>query len=68
MNKSIDSIDKNFAVNTSFDEKDIKMYDVRKPPFKVYGLYNYKEEKVFKRIPDAVAANTSEGWHSFYKT
>lgn len=67
MNKSIDSIDKNFAVNTSFDEKDIKMYDVRKPPFKVYGLNNYKEEKVFKRIPDAVAANTSEGVAQLYK-
>lgn len=59
--KKIDEIDKNFKVQTSLTEKDIKFYDVRLDPFKVYGLYNYRNETVFKRLPDNVAAAVNEG-------
>ncbi len=61
MKIDISQIDKNLQTLTAFEEKDMKLYDVRKEPFKVYGLYNYKAEKVFKRMPDDVAQATSEG-------
>ena len=48
-------------LETELTEKDIAFFDVRKPPFAVYGLYNYKNEPFFKRLPDEVAAATSEG-------
>ena len=66
MSKNIGQIDKNLQVITSLDVKDIKMYDVRNEPFKIYGLYNYKQEKVFKRMPDEIAKSTSEGVSLLY--
>ena len=54
-------IDTKLDINTELDAKDIAFFDVRKPPFAVYGLYNYKTEDFFKRLPDDVAAATSEG-------
>src|SRR5690554_3472256 len=59
--KNIDEIDSNLKVETSINEPDIRFLDVRQKPFRVYGLYNYKNEPVFKRMPDEVAAATSEG-------
>jgi hypothetical protein len=35
-------------------------YDVRKEPFKVYGLYDYKSAGKFKRFPESVAQNSSD--------
>ncbi|MFR3484839.1 MAG: SGNH/GDSL hydrolase N-terminal domain-containing protein, partial [Clostridia bacterium] len=35
--------------------------DVREDPFQVYGLYNYKEEPVFRRLPQSVAEQANEG-------
>jgi hypothetical protein len=61
MKNDISQIDKNLQISKVFDEKDMKLYDVRDKPFKVCGLYNYKAEKVFKRMPDDVAQATSEG-------
>ena len=58
---SIEQLDKNMAIERTVDEPDICFYDVRKPPFDVYGLYNYREEPDFKRLPDAVAATVNEG-------
>lgn len=66
MSNDISQVDKNFQVKTTFDEKDIKMFDISCEPFKVYGLYNYKTEKVFKRMPDEVAQATSEGVSLLY--
>jgi len=54
-------IDSKLDITSGFCERDITYFDVRKPPFAVYGLYNYKEEPFFKRLPDEVAAATSEG-------
>lgn len=58
---SIEQLDKNMAIERTVDEPDICFYDVRKPPFDVYGLYNYREEPDFKRLPDAVAETVNEG-------
>ena len=60
MSFDISEVDKNLKVITSFDEKDMVFFDVRNEPFKVYGLYSYKNESVFKRMPDDIANATSE--------
>ena len=54
-------IDSRVELETELEPKDIAFFDVRKPPFDVYGLYNYKTEPFFKRLPDDVGAATSEG-------
>ena len=51
----IASVDKNLAVATSVNAPDLKLYDVRKPPFQLYGLYNPTTEPIFKRMPTEVA-------------
>ncbi|MBO7310145.1 MAG: hypothetical protein J6U86_01985 [Clostridia bacterium] len=58
---SFSKIDKNFSINTTIKEPDIAFYDVRREPFEVYGLYDYRNEPDFKRIPDEVAKRVSEG-------
>ena len=59
-------VDKNLHVETSINEEDIAFFDVRKPPFCVYGLYNYKTEPVFKRLPDEVGQNVNSGVATLY--
>lgn len=59
--QSIDQFDKNLKVETSINEPDIKFLDVKNEPFRVYGLYNYKNEPVFKRMPDEVATTVNNG-------
>ncbi len=54
-------VDRNFSVNTSISKTDITFYDVRKEPFEVYGLYDYKNQPEFKRMPDDVAQSISKG-------
>ena len=56
---NIASIDKNFKVETKLAEKDIKFYDVKSEPFGVYGVYF--EDGRFRRMPETVAKNTSDG-------
>lgn len=56
----IENIDKNLAVSDTIDAPDLRLYDVRKPPFKIYGLYRAETEPEFRRVPDDVAAATSE--------
>lgn len=63
---SNNSVDKNLRVETKIDKPDIKFYDVREEPFKVFGLYNYKNEKKFKRLPDEIGLNTNEGVADLY--
>ena len=55
----IASVDKNLAVATSVNAPDLKLYDVRKPPFQIYGLYNPTTEPIFKRMPTEVAETVS---------
>ena len=63
---SIDQIDKNFAVETALEEKDIRFWDVRRDPFEVYGLYNYRTEPQFKRLPDEIGKNVNAGVAKLY--
>ena len=59
--EKIELIDKNMAVQSTVNEPDIAYYDVRRAPFEVYGLYNYRTEPDFKRMPDEVAQTVSKG-------
>ncbi len=48
-------------IETTLEEKDIAFYNSKSDPFKIYGLYNYRKEKVFRRLPEDVAEATSKG-------
>lgn len=64
MSELIDNVakfDKNMAVEKTINEPDIAFYDVRQEPFEVYGLYNYRTEPNFKRMPDEIAQTVSKG-------
>ncbi len=48
-------LDKNFEIKTTLDLPDVKFFDVREEPFEIYGLYDAKNQAVFKRMPDEIA-------------
>ena len=54
-------VDKNMHVENSINKSDVVFMDVRKEPFDVYGLYDYKNEPVFKRMPTDVAKTVNNG-------
>ena len=54
------NVDKNLIIETDVDTSDLIFHDVREEPFRVYGLYDYKNEPEFKRMPDEVAKSVSE--------
>ncbi len=56
----IEEIDKNFATG-AFNRDDVVFYDVRKAPFRIYGLYNPETEPIFRRMPKEVADTVSPG-------
>jgi len=49
------------SVATNLKESDIVFYDTKCDPFKVYGLYKYRELDVCRRLPEDVANATSKG-------
>lgn len=57
----IATVDKNFKIETAISKSDIKFYDVRVSPFKVYGVF-YENGK-FRRMPQAAAMAVTEGVH-----
>lgn len=59
--KNVADIDKNLKVPSSIDKKDVVFLDAREEPFQIYGLYDYKNEPQFIRMPKAVAEATSDG-------
>ena len=61
MSKSIENIDKNFVVDTKVEEPDLRFFDPRKAPFKIYGLYNPLSENVYKRMPTEIATKVNSG-------
>lgn len=54
------NVDRNLIIETDVDVSDLTLYDVREEPFRVYGLYDYKNEPEFKRMPDGAARAVSE--------
>ena len=59
--KSISQVDKNFAVRSAIDKDDVKFYPVPSSEMKLYGVF-YEDGK-FRRLPESVAKNVSEGVH-----
>lgn len=57
----IEELDKNLLVEKTFDRDDVVFMDVRKAPFKLYGLYKPEEGEEFIRIPSDLARETNEG-------
>ena len=53
--------DPNLLIETNIDKPDIRFFDIRRPPFDVYGFYKYETEPEFHRLPTDVAAATSAG-------
>lgn len=64
--QDIGNIDANMKIETKLTEPDLALYDIRRDPFDVYGLYNYREEPVFKRLPDEVGQNVNSGVAELY--
>lgn len=58
----IKKIDKNFEM-ASVNESDMKIYDVRNEPFTLYGLYLPESGEMFRRVPEQVAKDMSDGAH-----
>lgn len=58
--------DEKMWFKTVIQEDDIRFYDVRNEPFEVYGLYNYRTEPQFKRLPDAIGQNVNDGVAQLY--
>lgn len=56
---NIAEIDKNFKIETNIDKEDIRFYNARTAPFKIYGIYH--EDGKFRRMPEAVAKTVSPG-------
>lgn len=59
-------VDRNLQVNKNVDETGARFYSVREDPFDVYGLYNYRTEKTFKRLPDELS-DLSWGIKNLYR-
>ncbi len=52
---------KAYHLKTSFQEDDIVFYNIKTDPFTVYGLYDYKNQNQYCRLPEDVAKATSAG-------
>ena len=58
MEKRLDVLDKNLAINTDVDG--FVFHDVRKAPFKLYGVYDYENSETLLRMPHDKALSVSE--------
>ena len=57
---NIEELDKNFAVKAVTVEGMVS-YDAKKPPFRLYGLYEPESDGPFRRLPEEVAEAASKG-------
>ncbi len=55
----ITQIDRNFAVKSAIDKKDIVFLSADEKPFKIYGVF--KEQGKYRRMPENVAKTVSDG-------
>lgn len=58
--KNITEIDKNFKAE-SLQKEDIKFYDIRQEPFRIYGVYKPEGSAGYIRMPEEAAKATNEG-------
>lgn len=62
--KGLDTIDKNFRVETSIKKEDICFYDVEEGVFRIYGVF--KEKGMFRRMPECVAEGINKGVYGLH--
>lgn len=61
MGNNIQNIDKNFNTKSTIEKDGLSFYNAKNDPFCVYGLYDYKKQEIFRRLPEDVAIATNEG-------
>ncbi len=57
----LEEIDQNLKVEASCGRNDLVFMDVRREPFRIYGLYRPHEGAAFIRLPADVASATNDG-------
>ena len=62
--KGLDTIDKNFRVETSIKKEDICFYDAEDSVFRIYGVL--KEKGMFRRMPEAAAEGINKGVYGLH--
>ncbi|MCQ2433148.1 MAG: SGNH/GDSL hydrolase family protein, partial [Clostridia bacterium] len=55
----IEEIDRNLKVENALGRDDIVFMDAKSEPFRIYGLYDYKNQPRYIRLPAEVAEKTS---------
>lgn len=60
-NESYVELDRNMIVENSVGEGDVHFFDVRRPPFALYGFHDPRNDSFFRRLPEEVAEATSPG-------
>ena len=67
MNQSKDIFpDKNLHVDEFINSDGLRFIEARNAPFEIYGLYDYKNQPDYKRLPDEIGLNVNEGVASLY--
>ena len=61
-----DYIDKNLSVEKTIHKDGLMFYNVKEPPFDLYGFYSANKNELFKRLPDNIARQTSQGVATLY--
>ena len=60
-------LDKNLVVATTVEAEGLCLHDVRRQPFRIYGLYDPENEKEFKRMPTEVAKEVNSGVKNLHR-
>lgn len=60
----VSKVDKNFKIESKINIDDICFHSVEESPFKVCGIF--KENGKYRRMPEAVARNVSEGVYTLH--
>ena len=55
----ISSIDKNFTIETNIERENIKFYDAKEAPIRLFGVWH--DGECYRRVPADVAESTSSG-------
>ncbi|MBQ8804003.1 MAG: hypothetical protein IJZ53_10235 [Tyzzerella sp.] len=55
----LESVDKNFIIETKIDKDDVRFYDIEDGIFQIYGIF--KENGLFRRMPEDIAEKVNKG-------
>lgn len=60
----ISKIDKNFVINSHFQKEDIRFFDAKNTPFKIYGVF--WADGQYRRMPETAAKKVSDEVHRLH--